>query len=263
MSAEHSGRCAIVTGSVQGIGLETAKALASAGASVMLTDRVEPDNLSTIYDEVAVCGEGQVAFHPANLTQPEEIAGLVAATRDRLGPVAILVNNAAVRTRESIETVATQDWELALTVNLSAPFHLIRNVLPDMRKSGWGRLVNVSSGFGLIGSARRLDYVTTKTGMIGLTRAVALDLRFSGITCNAVCPGSTWTPRQEGRLNKIMEEEGLSREEAYPKLLAMLNATHFIPAEKIAAAIGYVCSEAASAMTGAAMPVDAGDTAGW
>lgn len=263
MSGELHGRSALVTGSVQGIGLATARSLACAGASVMLTDIGEPAGIDAVLETVDGCGAGKVAFHPADLSSEAEIAALVEMASERIGPPGILVNNAAVRTRDSIESVADSDWERALRVNLSAPFHLIRAVLPSMRRAGWGRIVNVSSGFGLIGSARRIDYVTTKTGMIGLTRAVALDLRFSGITCNAVCPGSTWTPRQEARLDQIIAEKGISRDEGYARLLEMLGATHFISAESVADTIRFLCSESGGAITGAAMPVDAGDTAGW
>jgi len=217
-----SHRRALITGSVQGIGLATAQALASAGASVMLTDIVASPDVQEIVRAVGHHGHGEVAFHAADLTVEEEIGKLVTWMAERLGPPDILVNNAAVRTRKSIETIAATDWHRAIAVNMTAPFHLIRAVLPFMRRQNWGRIINISSGFGLIGSPNRIDYVTTKTALVGMTKAIALDLADSGITCNAVCPGSTWTPRQENRLNRIIAEEGLAREEAYERLLKSL-----------------------------------------
>ncbi|HTU09608.1 MAG TPA: SDR family NAD(P)-dependent oxidoreductase [Allosphingosinicella sp.] len=255
-------KTALITGSVQGIGLATAHALAALGAKVMLTDITRPADLNPIVRRLRDEHGTKAAFECADLTSEAQIDALVRSTVAAFGSLDILVNNAAVRTRESIETIAPEDWRLALAVNLTAPFHLIRGALPHMRTRGWGRIVNIASGFGLMASQRRIDYVTTKTGMIGMTKAVALDLTGTGITCNAVCPGSTWTPRQQGRLDRLMAEEGLSEADALEKLRTGLGASVFLPAESIAASVAYLCGDSGAYVTGIALPVDGGHLAG-
>ncbi len=123
----------------------------------------------------------------------------------------ILINNAVVRHVGSIEHFLIEEWNEGLAVNLSAAFHTIRLAVPRMKLNRWGRIINVSSIYGLRGAANRVGYVTSKTALIGLTRAVALETVAHGITCNAVCPGTSETPVHEESLDAIVAAEGVSR----------------------------------------------------
>ena len=143
---------------------------------------------------------------------PEQIAALVDAAKSSLGTVDILINNAVVRHFAPIESFRPEDWDKALAVNLSAAFHTARLVLPGMRVRNFGRIINISSIYGEVGAVNRVDYVTTKTALIGFTRAVALETAGQDITCNAICPGTVPTPAIEERLAAFMAKEGLARE---------------------------------------------------
>ena len=149
----------------------------------------------------------QARYRRVELAQPEAIAALVA----ELGAPDILVNNAATRHFGAIEATPPEDWDSDIAVNLSAAFHLTRLSLPGMRARGWGRILNMSSIYGLVGATGRVGYVTTKTALIGLTRATALETAESGITCNALCPGTTLTPNIAGRIGAAMAAAGLDR----------------------------------------------------
>jgi len=138
---------------------------------------------------------------------------------EAFGAIDILINNAVVRHLGSIEHFGTAEWNEAIAVNLSAAFHTIRLTVPSMKRNGWGRIINVSSIYGMRGAPNRVGYVTTKTALIGLTRAVALETVTHGITCNAVCPGTSETPVHEEALRTVMAE-GVSREEAERRFFA-------------------------------------------
>ena len=180
------GKWALVTGATAGLGLAVAESLAGAGANIVLHDLNEPrevaDRLRSRFGVDAV----SVA---ADLSQRSSIEAMMGELLGRLEAIDILVNNAVVRHFAPVETFAPEHWEEALAVNLSAPFHLIRLALPAMKKRGWGRIINMASIYSSRAVADRIDYVTTKTAILGMTRAVAIETTTSGITCNALCPG--------------------------------------------------------------------------
>src|ERR1700722_13098837 len=255
-------RGVLVTGSAQGIGLATAKVLAANGYGVMLTDIASADAAHQSVAEVTQITDGPVSYFRADLSDRDAVGKLYAASVDLLGSIDILVNNAVTRARTSVEDFDLADWDRALAVNLSAPFHLVKLALPSMRRRDWGRIVNVSSGWGLVATRYRADYVATKTALLALTRVIALELGSAGITCNAVCPGATFIPRHERMLQELIEQENIPREAALERLLKIVNADRFLPPESIAAAIGFLCSDAAADINGATLPVDGGFTAG-
>jgi 3-hydroxybutyrate dehydrogenase len=255
-------RTALVTGSVAGIGLAIARALAGAGHDLVLNGfapDVDPEEVRAgLESEFGIAA----VYHPANLERTAEIAELVEGAATRFGGVDILVNNAAApRQRAAIEELPIEQWEQALAVNLSAPFHLIRALLPGMRRRDWGRIVNIASGFGLIASKDRAGYITTKHGLIGLTKAAAAETAHTGITCNAVCPGATLTHRQSAFIAEIAAREGLSTAEAEAIHLRNLPAERFLSPDGMAAAVMYLCGDGARDVTGIALPVDGGQVA--
>jgi 3-hydroxybutyrate dehydrogenase len=179
------------------------------------------------------------------------------------GPIDILVNNAVVRHTSPIERFGVEAWNESLAVNLSAAFHAIRLVLPGMKDRGWGRIVNISSIYGQRGAANRVGYVTTKTALIGLTRAVALEVVGTGVTCNAVCPGTTETPVHDAAIDTLMNTAGLSRADTERRFLDGKQPTgRMISADDVAAMLVFLCGPSSNDINGSIFPIDAGWSAG-
>jgi 3-hydroxybutyrate dehydrogenase len=253
------GRTALITGSTGGIGHAVASQLAAAGCDVVLHGLEGPAAAEPAARALAGRHGVQARYIRADLARRPEVEALAAEA----GPVDILVNNAACRHFAPIEAMPPADWEADLAVNLSAAFHLIRLTLPGMRARGWGRIINMSSIYGLVGATGRVGYVATKTALIGLTRAVALETAQSGITCNALCPGTTLTPNIEGRIRAIMAESRLDRPAADARFLAGKQPTgRFVEAEAVGAMVAFLCGEAGRDITGTALPMDGAWSAG-
>lgn len=252
------GRTALVTGSIGGIGYAAAAALAAQGCNVMLNGFADPGEIEARRSALESGNGVKARYHGADLRNLPEIEDLVAATERELGPVDILVNNAVVRHFAPIEEFRTEDWRAALDVNLTAAFHLIRLTLGGMRARGFGRIVNLASTLGIIAMPNRIDYVVTKTALMGLTRGVAIETQKEpDITVNAVCPGAVRTPAAETRVRALAEAEGLSLAEAERKFLEGRQPTdRFIEPEKVGSLIAFLCSDAACEITGASIPID-------
>jgi 3-hydroxybutyrate dehydrogenase len=254
-----AGKCALVTGSVRGLGLVTARRLAAAGCDIVMNGYGASSDIDTLRRSLEEDHQVRTMYSPADLRVPEQIAQLVAAASDIFDGVDVLVNNAVVRHTGPIEEYTAADWDESVAVNISAPFHTTRLVVPGMKRNGWGRIVNISSIYGLRGAANRAGYVTGKTALIGLTRAVALETATSGITCNAVCPGTTETPIHDATLQALIKAEGLSRRDAERSLLRGKQPSgRLISAEQVAALIVFLCGPDAADITGAVLPVDGG-----
>jgi 3-hydroxybutyrate dehydrogenase len=184
---------------------------------------------------------------------------MIGTILDTFGAIDILVNNAVARYAAPVEQFPPGEWDLAIAVNLSAAFHTIRLALPAMRRHNWGRIINVSSIYGLKATTNRISYVTTKTALIGMTRAVALETRDQNITCNAVCPGTVETPVHRKRIEDMMTSESLTRDEAEQQFLATKQpGGRFITAEDVAAMMLFLCGPESRDITGAALPIDGG-----
>jgi 3-hydroxybutyrate dehydrogenase len=243
-----AGRRALVTGSTQGLGLAVARRLASAGCDIVLHGLGDPD---AIESEFRV----RCMVSSADLRHPDSIEQMMAA----FGAIDILINNAVVRHVAPIESLSASEWDEDLAVNLTAAFHTIRLALPGMKTRNWGRIINVSSIYGLVGAANRAGYVTTKTALIGLTRAVALETTGYDITCNAVCPGTSATPIHEASLATRRVTQNLDRDDAERLLLAGKQPTgRLISPDGVAALIVSLCSPETRDITGAAIPIDGG-----
>lgn len=254
-----NGKAALITGSTAGLGLAVARALAEAGASVMLhglAPRAEGDKVAA---ELAGTCATKVAFSDADLTKTAEIEALADECAARWGGIDILVNNAVTRHFHPIEAFPAEDWDRSIAVNLSAAFHLTRLAVPFMKARHWGRIVNMSSIYGSRGAENRIDYVTTKTALLGLTRASAIELARTGITCNAVCPGTVPSPAILERIAAIAAERGISHADAEAGYLAERNPTRrFVSAEKVGHLVRFLCSPSGDDITGATLPVDGG-----
>jgi 3-hydroxybutyrate dehydrogenase len=216
-------------------------------------------DVSLICKEIESKCSVQTLYSGADLRYPIEIEKMVSEGQKAFGSIDILVNNAVVRHRSPVESFSPVRWEEGLAVNLSAAFHTIRLVVPTMKQRRWGRIINMSSILGLRGTVDRVNYVTTKTALIGLTRAVALETIAYGITCNAVCPGTTETPVHESAVLAAMSSEGIAHVDAVRQYLAGKQPTgRFISAEGVAALLVFLCGPESADITGAVLPVDGG-----
>jgi 3-hydroxybutyrate dehydrogenase len=257
-----AGKSALITGSTGGIGFAIARMLATQGCNIMLNGFAPAETVAARIAELQTLGV-RAAHHAADLRHPGQIAELVADTGREFGGPDILVNNAVVRYFGAVENFAPEHWDEALAVNLSAPFHTIRLCLPAMKARNWGRIINMASIYGLFATVNRIDYITTKTALIGLTRAVALECARTGITCNALCPGTVLTPAIESRLANEMQRDGTSRataEEAF--LAARQPSRRFVVDDNVAGLIAFLCSPHGMDINGAALPIDGAWTAG-
>ena len=259
MTHSLAGTCALITGSVRGLGLVIARRLAAAGCHIVLNGFGAAGDVEVLRRSIEDEHQVRVLYSPSDLRVPGDIERLVVTATEAFGRVDILVNNAVVRHTGPIEEVAPADWDESVAVNISAPFHMTRLVLPSMKQHGWGRIVNVSSIYGLRGAVNRVGYVTGKTALVGLTRAVALETATTGITCNAICPGTSETPIHEATLQTLIGTGGLSREDAERTLLRGKQPTgRLISAEQVAALIVFLCGPEAADITGAVLPIDGG-----
>jgi len=255
-AAMLKGRWALVTGAGGGLGFAMAECLAGAGANVVLHDLAEPlEARDSIRSRFAV----EAISAGADLTQRPAIEAMMAELLTRLGAISIVVNNAVVRHFAPVEMFPPERWEEALAVNLSAPFHITRLALPGMKRQSWGRIINMASIYSVRATANRVDYVTTKTAILGFTRAIAAETAKTGITCNALCPGTVPTPAIEARIEAIAKSQNISVEEAAGAYLSARQPSgRFVSMQNVGAMAVFLCSAAASDITGAALPVDGG-----
>lgn len=250
------GKWALVTGATAGLGLAVAESLSAAGANVVLHDLGAPEAAaSRIRERFKV----KTLATAADLAQQQAIEAMVDDLLGQLGGIDILVNNAVVRHFAPVERFPPARWEEALAVNLSAPFHLIRLLLPAMRQRGWGRIFNMASIYSSRATAERIDYVTTKTALVGMTRAVAVETAGSGITCNALSPGTLPTPAIEAKIAAIATRKGCSVAEATRDYLAERQPSgEFIAMDSVGAMVAFLAGPAGKDITGATLPIDGG-----
>jgi 3-hydroxybutyrate dehydrogenase len=256
------GKTAVVTGSTSGIGLGIARALAAQGAAVMINGFGEPAEIEQLRRELESASQTKADYHPADMSKPIEIAALIAQTERQLGAVDILVNNAGIQHVAPVQEFPAEKWDQVLAINLSSSFHTIRAVLPGMRRNGWGRIINIASSHGLVGSVQKAAYVAAKHGLVGLTKVVALETAVTGVTCNAICPGWVLTPLVQKQIDALAARENLTPSLAKARLLAEKQPSlEFATPEQIGGIAVFLCSPAAAQIRGASLAVDGGWTA--
>ncbi len=254
-----AGRVALVTGSTSGIGLGIARALAGQGASVMLNGFGDAALVEGLRDGIEREHGVRVLHHGADMTRPAEIAAMVLAAERAFGAVDVLVNNAGIQHVAAVEDFAPERWDAVIAINLSSAFHAMRAAIPGMRARGWGRIINIASAHGLVGSANKSAYVAAKHGVLGLTKAAAIELADAGVTVNAICPGWVRTPLVERQIEARAAEEGRSVEAVERDLLGEKQPmSRFTTPEQIGAMAVFLCSEAADTITGAPLSIDGG-----
>ena len=251
-----SEKCALVTGSTAGLGYAIAESLARAGAQVILNGLAAPGQGEAAAARLSVDTGYEAAFDGANLRDVGAIERMIRGGVARFGTIDIVVNNAVVRHFKPIQDFTAQEWDTSLAVNLSAAFHCVRLALPQMLEQRWGRIINMSSIYSARGVENRVDYVTTKTALLGFTRAIAIETAKTGMTCNAIAPGTVPSPAITERIPAIAAARKISIEEAQRDYLAMRNPSErFVGLENVGALVVFLCSEAAADITGANLPL--------
>jgi NAD(P)-dependent dehydrogenase (short-subunit alcohol dehydrogenase family) len=253
-----SGRHALVTGGGRGIGAAIADTLATLGCAVSLLGRT-PGPLASQAKAIAERHGVKTAMAAADVADPASVDAAFAAARAALGPIAILVNNAGIALAAPIAKIKLEDWRRTLDVDLTGPFLCARAALPDMIAAKWGRIVTVASTAGLKAYPYVAPYVAAKHGVIGLTRALALELAKTGVTVNAVCPGYTETEIVEDAVKNIVAKTGRSVEEARAELVKSNPQGRMIRPAEVAAAVAYLCGDEAGSLTGQALAVAGGE----
>ena len=255
------GRVAIVTGSTSGIGLGIARALAREGADIVLNGFGEARAIEELVGEIAGTHGVRCLHAAADLSRVGDVDSLIAQAQAELGSVDILVNNAGIQHVAPIDSFPVAKWEAILALNLTAAFVATRAVLPEMKRRRWGRVVNVASAHGLVGSPFKSAYVAAKHGLVGLSKVTALETAEFGITCNAVCPGYVWTPLVEHQIEEQARAHAIGRDQVVRDVLLKQQPNkRFASVEEIGALVAFLCSSGAS-MTGAALAIDGGWTA--
>ena len=253
-----AGKTAVITGSNSGIGLGVARELAKAGADVVLnsfTDRAEDHALAAgIGTEFGVAAR----YIKADMSDAAECRALV----EQAGACDILVNNAGIQYVAPIDEFPVEKWDAILAINLSSAFHTTAAALPLMRAAGWGRVVNIASAHGLTASPYKSAYVAAKHGIVGLSKTVALETAEEPITCNAICPGYVLTPLVEAQIPDQMKVHGMDRETVLREvMLTRQPSREMATVEQIGGTTVFLCSEAATQITGTTISVDGGWTA--
>jgi NAD(P)-dependent dehydrogenase (short-subunit alcohol dehydrogenase family) len=250
------GKHALVTGGGGGIGTAIAVALAALGAKVTLVGR-DREKL----ERAASSAKGARCV-PADIANADSVRSAFAAACLELGPIHMLINAAGAAASGRFERTSTESWERTLAVNLSGVFFCCREVVGPMIEAGYGRIVNVASTAGLTGYRYVAAYCAAKHGVVGLTRALALETAHKGITVNAVCPGYTETTMLEASVSNIVATTGRSTEAARAALLSGTPRGAFVTPEEVANAAVWLCSPGSEAVTGQAIAIDGGELAG-
>ncbi|MFM6961574.1 MAG: 3-hydroxybutyrate dehydrogenase [Polynucleobacter victoriensis] len=249
------GKTAVVTGSTSGIGLGIAKALAEQGANIVMNGFGEKD---AAIAEVKAFGV-EVEYHGADMSKPAEIEDMMRTAEKRFGGVDILVNNAGIQHVANVEDFPVDRWDAIIAINLSSAFHTSRMALPGMKQRNWGRIINLASVHGLVGSAQKSAYVAAKHGIVGLTKVTALETAQTGVTCNAICPGWVLTPLVQKQVEARAEKDQVSNDEAKKRLLSEKQPSgEFVTPEQLAALAVFFCSPAATQIRGVAWNMDGG-----
>lgn len=255
-------KTALVTGSTSGIGLAIARAMAKEGANVVLNgfgDAAEIEALRAGMEAEF----GVKAIHSgADMTKPDEIAAMVRQAQEAFGSVDVLVNNAGIQHVSPVEDFPPEKWDQIIAINLSAAFHATRAAVPGMKARKWGRIISTASAHSLVASPFKSAYVTAKHGIAGFTKTIALELATFGITVNCISPGYVWTPLVERQIPDTMKARNMTKVQVINDVLLAAQPTkQFVTVDQVAALAVFLCSDAASQITGANLSMDGGWTA--
>ncbi|NVM88206.1 3-hydroxybutyrate dehydrogenase [Variovorax sp. SG517] len=252
------GKTALVTGSTSGIGLAIAKSLAQQGANIVLNGFGDAAAPKAEVEALGVRAE----YHGADMSKPEQIEDMMNFAASKFGRVDILVNNAGIQHVAKVEDFPTERWDAIIAINLTSAFHTTRLAIPAMREANWGRVINIASAHGLVASAQKSAYVAAKHGVVGLTKAVALETATTGVTVNAICPGWVLTALVQKQIDDRAAREGITVAQAQNDLLGEKQPSlQFTTVEQLGGLAVFLCSPAADQVRGQAWAMDGGWTA--
>ncbi|HZF85759.1 MAG TPA: 3-hydroxybutyrate dehydrogenase [Burkholderiaceae bacterium] len=252
------GKTALVTGSTSGIGLGIAKALAQQGVNIVLNGFGDAKGPQAEIEALGVAS----AYHGADMSKPSEIEDMMKFAASKFGRVDVLVNNAGIQHVAKVEDFPVEKWDAIIAINLTSAFHTTRLAIPAMREANWGRVINIASAHGLVASAQKSAYVAAKHGIVGLTKAVALETATTGVTCNAICPGWVLTPLVQKQIDDRAAREGISVAQAQIDLLGEKQPSlQFTTVDQLGGLAVFLCSPAADQVRGVAWQMDGGWTA--
>ena len=258
-------RLSLVTGSTSGIGLGVAKRLAKNGSDLVLNGFGSPSEIEKLVKSLSDEYKVKVFYEPADLSKQSEIETLMSrcsklkSGRDGCD---IVVNNAGIQHVSPIVDFPMQKWNDIIAINLTSVFLITKLCLPSMKKNDWGRVINIASVHGLIGSVDKSAYVAAKHGVVGLTKVTALELAKTGVTCNAICPGWVLTPLVQHQVEAKAKLLNISVADAEKALLAEKQPSgKFATPEQLGDLAAFFCSDAANSVTGVAWAMDGGWTA--
>lgn len=249
-------KVSIVTGGASGIGLAVAKMLSQEGGKVVIAD-ISEEKLKEVSQQI------ECDYYTADLSKRENCKALVDYVSGKYSKVDILVNVAGIQNVSSIEDFPEDKWDFMINLMLTAPFLLTKYAWPFMKAQKWGRIINLDSIHGLVASEYKSAYVSAKHGLIGLTKTAALEGGSDGITVNAICPAYVRTPLVDNQIEAQAKNHGISKEEVVSKIMLQKSAIKtLIEPDAVAETVKFLCSDAANHITGSALTMDGGWTAG-
>jgi 3-hydroxybutyrate dehydrogenase len=255
-------KSAVVTGSTSGIGLAVARAFAREGANVLINGFGQADEIEAARRGIETEFGVRAVYSPADMSKPDEIVAMIRQAEEAFGSVDVLVNNAGIQHVAPVEDFPPAKWDAIIAINLSSAFHTTRAAIPGMKARGWGRIINTASAHSLVASPFKSAYVAAKHGIAGFTKTIALEVAANGITVNCISPGYVWTPLVERQIPDTMKARGLTKEQVINDvLLDAQPTTQFVTVDQVAALAVFLCSDAASQITGANLSMDGGWTA--
>lgn len=252
----------LITGSTSGIGLATARVLASRGFNLMLNGLESDTEGSALADDLKREFGVKTSYCQADLASKDQLYRLVEKAETDLGPIGVLINNAGIQYTETLADFPPEKWDAIIAINLSAAFHSMQCLMPAMKEAGWGRVINIASVHGLVASPHKSAYCAAKHGLIGLSKVAALEYAEYGITVNCLCPGWTDTPILNYQFHEYAKANSVSFEEAKSGLIrTKAPYPELIKPEAIGRMIQFLISDSADAITGTSIPIDGGWTA--
>jgi 3-hydroxybutyrate dehydrogenase len=256
------GKVALITGCTSGIGLGIAEHLASQGADIILNGLGDPEKISSIRNDIENKYQVRAKYFDADMAVASSIESMMDQVIAEFGKVDILVNNAGIQHVSPVEDFPNDKWESIIRIDLIAAFYTTKKVVPIMKQNNWGRIINIASAHALVASPFKSAYVAAKHGLLGMTKSVALEVAENNITVNAICPGYVKTPLVLGQIADTAKARSMTENEVIRNVILGSQATKkFVEIGQIAEFVGFLCSDAASSITGAALPIDGGWTA--
>lgn len=247
------GKHVVISGGGSGVGAKIARTMAHHGAQVTILGRRDGP-LQEVSNQ-----HGNIDWCQSDVTDRDAVSAAFETARTRIGTVDIVIANAGAATSVPFSKMTTDHLSDMLAVNLTGVLHVWQEGLTDMKSSGWGRLIAIGSTAGLKGYGYVSAYCAAKHGVVGLTRALAIELGTSGITANAICPGFIETPMLDRSVENIVEKTGMSVEKARASLTRANPQNRFIQTDEVAGTALWLCSDAARSVNGHALSLSGGE----